>query len=575
MTLSAVVILITIESVGTITDRSSENLVMSKSDEISRWIDGLTNEIHIYSNLNVIRTADPEGTTEYLISRQDKLNSDFAMIFFAWTDGYYKTSLGVEGNIAERPYFKEIISGKSDLVVSNPVISKSLGIPTFVIAEAVKDDAGNIVGVFCASVTLDTLSSIVESVQLGDTGFGFIVDSTGLVIAHPNEKYRMSLNIGESEVIGFIGLDKVLEKSNDGEKAFRRVTTPEGEILNVFTTSIKSVSGWYMSATIDEEEYLAPVLKTVNLIILTVLIITAIQILLIVFIARSIVKPLLNLVSFTGRLAEGDLTISLNMKKRNDEIGLLAGSIVDMSEKLQEIIRNIVVSVDNVTSGSNQISESAQLLSQGASEQAAGAEEVSSSMEEMNSNIQHSNDNALMTEKISLKVVEDAQNSGASVAQTVSAMDEIADKVSIIEEIARQTNLLALNAAIEAARAGEQGKGFAVVASEVRKLAERSGQAAGEIGTLTFNSVKVAREAGDLIEKLVPDIQKTAELVQEISSSSQEQKTGVDQINTSINQLDRVIQQNSASSEELASTSEELSAQAQMLHDLVRFFTID
>jgi methyl-accepting chemotaxis protein len=195
-------------------------------------------------------------------------------------------------------------------------------------------------------------------------------------------------------------------------------------------------------------------------------------------------------------------------------------------------------------------------------------------MEEMASSIRQNTDNAMQTEKISMKSSTDAKEGGKAVIETVAAMKEIATKISIIEEIARQTNLLALNAAIEAARAGEHGKGFAVVASEVRKLAERSQSAAGEISSLSTRSVAIAEQAGDMLTKMVPDIQKTSELVQEITASSKEQDTGAEQINKAIQQLDQVIQQNASASEEMASTSEELSSQAEQLQDSISFFNI-
>lgn len=202
-------------------------------------------------------------------------------------------------------------------------------------------------------------------------------------------------------------------------------------------------------------------------------------------------------------------------------------------------------------------------------------EETSASMEQMRSNIQQNADNSQQTEKISFKAADDATESGKSVTKAVSAMKEIATKISIIEEIARQTNLLALNAAIEAARAGEHGKGFAVVAAEVRKLAERSQIAAGEISILSTTSVGVAEKAGEMLNKLVPDIQKTSELVREISISSAEQNSGIGQIQNAIQQLDSVIQQNASASEEMASTTEELSSQAEQLIDTISFFKIN
>jgi methyl-accepting chemotaxis protein len=214
-------------------------------------------------------------------------------------------------------------------------------------------------------------------------------------------------------------------------------------------------------------------------------------------------------------------------------------------------------------------------MSQGATEQAASAEEVSSSMEEMVANIRQNADNALQTEKIAMKVAEDAQKGGEAVAETVTAMQEIVKKIGIIEEIARQTHMLSLNATIEAAKAQEYGKGFGVVAHEVRALAERTQTAAVEINHVASDSIAVAEQAGEMLKKLVPDIQKTAELVQEISAASKEQNSGAEQINRAIQQLDNITQQNSATSEEMASTAEELASQAEQLQHTIVFFKVE
>lgn len=274
----------------------------------------------------------------------------------------------------------------------------------------------------------------------------------------------------------------------------------------------------------------------------------------------------------TNRLADGDLTVSFEGDSKN-HLGVYA-ALRNLAEKLKAVVGEVMSAADNVASGSQELSATAQQMSQGATEQAASAEEISASMEEMTSSIRHNTDNSMQTEKISIKSSVDAKAGGKAVVETVSAMKEIASKIGIIEEIARQTNLLALNAAIEAARAGEHGKGFAVVASEVRKLAERSQKAAGEISALSTRSVAIAEQAGDMLTRMVPDIQKTSELVQEITASSKEQDTGAEQINKAIQQLDQVIQQNASASEEMASTSEELSSQAEQLQDSIRFFNI-
>jgi methyl-accepting chemotaxis protein len=328
--------------------------------------------------------------------------------------------------------------------------------------------------------------------------------------------------------------------------------------------------------------------------------------------SKAIVTPVIQGVEFAEEIARGNFSGRLNLN-RSDELGQLTGALDRMAENLarqadvaDEIARgNLAVDVkpssevdrlgnamhmmvetlnevlgqvrsatNNVTDGAQAMTASTEALSQGASEQAAAAEEASSSIEQMTANIRQNADNAIQTEKIAIQAARDAAEGGKSVAETVRAMKQIAAKINIIEEIARQTNLLALNAAIEAARAGEHGRGFAVVAAEVRKLAERSQKAAGEINELSNSSVAVAEMAGQMLAAIVPNIQKTAELVQEIAAASREQDAGAEQIGKSIQQLDSVIQQNASASEEMSATAEELAGQAETLKAMVQYFVI-
>ncbi|WP_231732196.1 methyl-accepting chemotaxis protein, partial [Caulobacter sp. CCH9-E1] len=231
-----------------------------------------------------------------------------------------------------------------------------------------------------------------------------------------------------------------------------------------------------------------------------------------------------------------------------------------------------IAASDNVSSGSQELSATSEQMSQGATEQAAAAEQVSASMEEMTANIKQNADNASQTEKIARQSAHDAETSGQAVNKAVDAMQTIAEKITIVQEIARQTDLLALNAAVEAARAGEHGRGFAVVASEVRKLAERSQSAAAEISAVSSDTVKAAQTAGEMLTTLVPNIRKTAELVSEISAACREQDIGAGQINDALQQLDKVTQQNASASEEMSATSEELAAQAEELQTSISYF---
>jgi methyl-accepting chemotaxis protein len=272
-----------------------------------------------------------------------------------------------------------------------------------------------------------------------------------------------------------------------------------------------------------------------------------------------------------GGLASGDLgqRITRDAEGVFDQVKSDANST---SEKLAAIIQEVRAAADALTGAANQVSATAQSLSQSASEQASSVEETTASIDVMSASISQNSDNAKVTDGMATKASKEAGEGGAAVTQTVQAMKQIAQKISIVDDIAYQTNLLALNAAIEAARAGEHGKGFAVVAAEVRKLAERSQEAAKEIGDLAGNSVSTAERAGKLLDEIVPSIQKTSELVQEIAAASQEQSQSVTQIGGAMGQLSKATQQNASASEELAATSEELSGQAEQLQQSVAFF---
>ncbi|GAB0056910.1 hypothetical protein SIID45300_01225 [Candidatus Magnetaquicoccaceae bacterium FCR-1] len=330
---------------------------------------------------------------------------------------------------------------------------------------------------------------------------------------------------------------------------------------------------WAVLAEIDLAEVHEPINGLIIAIVSLALGIAVLVGLMSLMIANGIATPLVKGVELARAVANGDLNASIDLHQK-DEIGMLAQALSEMMAKLRQVIGEVSSAAQQVAASSQELSNSAQNLSQGATEQAASVEETSSAMEEMTSSILQNTDNSNTTRTIAQKAAQDAAQGGAAVIRSVDAMKEIATKIGIIEEIARQTNLLALNAAIEAARAGEHGKGFAVVAAEVRKLAERSQVAAGEISHLSTSSVAISEETGRIINQLVPDIQKTAELIQEIAASSQEQNQGASQINQAIQQLDQVIQRNAGSSEEMAATAEELNAQADLMRDSIGFFRL-
>ncbi len=400
--------------------------------------------------------------------------------------------------------------------------------------------------------------------------------------------------------------NELIEGMNAAQEIYATATVPNLEkVQDLFKQVINETNRRVMT----DEIMLSRSEQTLVGIVILCAVALILGIFLAVFLARGILKPLHNTVSMVTAIGNGDMNARLKLD-RGDELGTLAKALNRFAENMQEeilaafnhlakgnltfkaqgiireplaetnvaltnLVRDIFNSSEVVNKGSRVISDNSINMSQGTTEQASSAEEVSASIEEMLATIRQNTMNAKETEELAVMASESATKGGTAVTETVAAMKQIAQKITIIEEIARQTNLLALNAAIEAARAGEQGKGFAVVAAEVRKLAERSQIAAGEINELSTNSVEVAERAGKLFDELVPNIQKTAELVQEISSASREQDTGIDQINLSIQQLDSVIQQNASAAEEMASTAGELFNQAELLAERISSFSIN
>lgn len=292
------------------------------------------------------------------------------------------------------------------------------------------------------------------------------------------------------------------------------------------------------------------------------------------FITASTLKPIKKATVEIEKIASGDLTNDI-VVDGHDETGHMIEKVNDMTHRIRKIVADIKNGANYISQSSLEMSKTSQTMSRGAVTQASSAEEVSSSIEEMSAGIQQNSENARETELIAIKALENIKQSSQAGVQTMDAMRDIANKISIIDEIAFQTNILALNAAVEAARAGEQGKGFAVVASEVRKLAERSAVAANEIDKVSKEGVSISENASNLLISIIPDIEKTANLVREIAAASTEQSGGIEQINKAVQLLNKITQEYAASAEEMASTSQSMAAQSESLRQSIDFFKVD
>jgi len=454
---------------------------------------------------------------------------------------------------------REFMTDPTDYNFSGTKVSLvSAGVPIIM--------GGKSIGVAGVDMDMESVDKLVANIRPYETGYAFLVSNTGKIVAHPNDDL-VGKNMQDafySESVRLI--TESMRTGSSGLSFYDKVVAP----FPVGATG----NNWSLSVALP----MSKVMAAANDVVMLSFILSIGSMLVILFIiyclARTIVAPVKKGVSFARQIASGDLNAVLDVDQA-DEIGQLAADLSGMGGTLRSVVSDVRASVERVASGSQELSSSAGVLSQGATEQAANVEEVSASMEQMAANIGQNADNAAETERIARQSADDAQQGGEAVNRTVNAMREIAEKISVVEEIARQTNLLALNAAIEAARAGEHGKGFAVVAAEVRKLAERSGMAAAEISELSASSVAVAESAGDMLARMVPDIKRTAELIQDIAAASSEQNQGAEQVNSAISQLDHVIQQIASASEEVAATSSELAGQSAQLRKAVSFFKMD
>ncbi|MBF0620768.1 MAG: HAMP domain-containing protein [Magnetococcales bacterium] len=484
-------------------------------------------------------------------------------------DGKYASS-----NLGELT--RQVVRSKNFGIADFAPYAPSNDAPAAFVAQPVVN-GGEVELIVALQLSLGDINNIMQQREgMGETGETYLVGSDKRMRSDSFlDPQGHSVEASFSGSVSKNGVDtEAVREVLAGRSGSRVIMDYNGNpVLSSFTSVKVADLTWALIAEIDLAEIEQPINAMLKAIILTGVVIAAIVAIIAYIVAQSIAIPLVKGVDFANRVAQGDLTATIDLDQK-DELGALASALREMVAQLSRVVRNVTTASDNVASGSSELSATAQGLAEGATEQAASVEETSSAMEEMSSNIHHNTDNAQTTEKIASEAATSAVSSGEAVTEAQGAMREIAEKISIIEEIARQTNLLALNAAIEAARAGEHGKGFAVVAAEVRKLAERSQVAAGEITTLSSKSVDVAERAGGMLEKLVPAIQKTSSLVQEITASSQEQTQGADQINQAIQQLDQVIQQNAGASEEMAATAEELSSQAEQLSAAISFFRV-
>ncbi len=571
-------------------ENTSMRQVEARADEIGRWIAGYRTLLSgLAKDERLAASVDVESHLEWLKSRHPG-DATIESFYFADATGDTITHTGARADISGRGYFKElVVDGTADRLLGNPVLSLVSGKPTAIVAETIFDDRGNRIGLLGITLSMAAVSDITSAIDAGEGSYGYMVDRTGVVVAHPDPEVRMELRVTEADQAGFTGANALGRQMMAGEPGTGRVISPFGGAVTMVWHPIDGTDGWVLAAAIPNTVFTRVSSNLLFSLLLAGVATLALLLTIVAISARKVLSPIRRTTLAMADIAQGkgDLTQRLQVDSQ-DEVGQLALQFNAFVERMQKTLLQVRENARTVLAGAGDIADGTQELSSRTEQAAANLQETSASMEEIHSTVSHTAQASEQANGLAVNAASVAERGNEAMTQMrskMAAIDESANKISniigLIDSIAFQTNILALNASVEAARAGEHGRGFAVVAQEVRNLASRSSDAAKDIRGLIDTSVKHTQEGSEIVQAVVErmmelrqSVVQVSDVISEITAGAREQTAGIEQVNTAVAEMDTMTQQNAAMVNQSASLAATMHENARLLDELMSTFVL-